>query len=154
MSAINDHDNGTSCNVYILFQQWYVLKSIHRFRESSCFTRLPLCNHAPLNLLFLRRGRIFVRIQFNSLVKKEERSLLRTYIYTHTHTHCTHTHVNVTRARRGEGRASTFIYIRGIYHGGKEEENCSFKTGSTPGIITRNGKEEDDSRDDDDDDGG
>jgi len=31
-----------------------------------------------------RRGRIFVRIQFNSLVKKEERSLLRTYIYTHT----------------------------------------------------------------------
>ena len=33
---------------------------------------------------YLRRGRIFVRIQFNSLVKKEERSLLRTYIYTHT----------------------------------------------------------------------
>ena len=54
MSAINDHDNGTSCNVYILFQQWYVLKSIHRFRESSCFTPLPLCNHAPLNLLFLK----------------------------------------------------------------------------------------------------
>ena len=112
--------------------------------------RLALANIRALN-----RGRIFVRIQFNSLVKKEERSL-SAHINIHTHiriTH-THTHVNVTRARRGEGSASTFIYIRGIYHGGKEEENCSFQTGSTPGVITRNGKEEDDSCDDGDDDGG
>ena len=95
--------------------------------------------------------------EFNSILasKKEERSLsAHIYIYTHTYVLHTHTHVNVTRARRGEERASTFIYIRGIYHGGKEEENCSFQTGSTPGVITRNGKEEDDSCDDDDDDDG
>ena len=89
-------------------------------------------------------------IQFSRQKKKSALSL-RTYIYTHTYVLHTHTHVNVTRARRGEGRASTFIYIRGIYHGGKEEENCSFRT---PGVLTRNGKEEDDSRDDDDDDDG
>ena len=83
------------------------------------------------------------------LSRQKRRALsLCAHIYTHTHTHYTHTHVNVTRARRGEGRASTFLYIRGIYHGGKEEENC------TPGVSTRNGKEEDDARDDDHDDGG
>ena len=148
MSAINDHDNGTSCNVYILFQQLYALKSIHRFRESSCFTRLPLCNHAPLKSSFFTKGKNFREnsIQFS---RQKRRALSPAHIHIHTHiTHYTHTHVNVTRARRGEGRASTFIYIRGIYHGGKEEENCS------PGVVARNGKEEDDSRDDDDDDGG
>ena len=113
MSAINDHDNDTSCNVHILFQQWYVLKSIHRFRESSCFTRLPLCNHAPLNLLFLRRGRIFVRIQFNSLVKKEERSLLRTYIYTHTY--ASHTHTRKRNARETRRGKSFHVYIHKRY---------------------------------------
>ena len=87
MSAINDRDNGKKVQVVMY---------IYYFNNGACsnpsiaFAKVVALRVSrsvtmhPLNLLFLRRGRIFVRIQFNSLVKKEERSLLRTYIYTHT----------------------------------------------------------------------